>query len=193
MNVYVPSWRHRWPSRGRHHGLRAPLGPRPGRHRRARVPGERVDAGPPQLAGAPGGRRRLHRRGRRPAARASSAMLHANLWLSGVAGHRLKHQLDLPLVSTFHTLARVKADTGDPEPQRRIDAEAEVVGCSGVVLASSLEEVAQLRRTTGPTRRIEVVPPGSSTPSSRPATVAALRRARPGRPPSPACARRISR
>ena len=28
----------------------------------------------------------------------------------------LKHELDLPLVSTFHTLARVKAETGDPEP-----------------------------------------------------------------------------
>src|SRR5688500_9300179 len=53
--------------------------------------------------------------------------LHANYWLSGVAGHRLKHELGLPLVSTFHTLARVKAETGDPEPQRRIDAEAEVV------------------------------------------------------------------
>ena len=44
--------------------------------------------------------------------------IHANYWLSGVAGHRLKHELDLPLVSTFHTLARVKAETGDPEPER---------------------------------------------------------------------------
>ncbi|MGH9185110.1 MAG: glycosyltransferase, partial [Acidimicrobiales bacterium] len=45
--------------------------------------------------------------------------LHANYWLSGVAGHRLKHELDLPLVSTFHTLARVKAESGDPEPDKR--------------------------------------------------------------------------
>ena len=37
--------------------------------------------------------------------------IHANYWLSGVAGHRLKHELGLPLVSTFHTLARVKAET----------------------------------------------------------------------------------
>ena len=29
-------------------------------------------------------------------------VLHANYWLSGVAGHRLKHELDLPMVSTFH-------------------------------------------------------------------------------------------
>ncbi len=56
--------------------------------------------------------------------------LHANYWLSGLAGHRLKHELDLPLVSTFHTLARVKAEaspeevratspTGGPRPRRR--------------------------------------------------------------------------
>ena len=43
-------------------------------------------------------------------------VLHANYWLSGVAAHRLKHELDLPLVTTFHTLARVKAEGGDPEP-----------------------------------------------------------------------------
>ena len=42
--------------------------------------------------------------------------IHANYWLSGVAGHALKHELDLPLVSTFHTLARVKAEAGDDEP-----------------------------------------------------------------------------
>jgi D-inositol-3-phosphate glycosyltransferase len=88
-------------------------------------------------------------------------VVHANYWLSGVAGHRLKHQLDLPLVSTFHTLARVKAETGDPEPQRRIDAEAEVVGCSDVILANSVEEVAQLETLYGADpRRIEIVPPG---------------------------------
>src|SRR5664280_2161722 len=36
--------------------------------------------------------------------------VHANYWLSGVAGHMIKHQLNLPLVSTFHTLDRVKAE-----------------------------------------------------------------------------------
>jgi D-inositol-3-phosphate glycosyltransferase len=87
--------------------------------------------------------------------------LHANYWLSGVAGHRLKHELDLPLVSTFHTLARVKAETGDAEPQRRIDAETEVVGCSDVILASCAAEAAELSRLYGaPGDRIEIVPPG---------------------------------
>jgi D-inositol-3-phosphate glycosyltransferase len=87
--------------------------------------------------------------------------LHANYWLSGVAGHRLKHELDLPLVSTFHTLARVKAETGDTEPQRRIDAETEVVGCSDVILASCAAEATELTRLYGARpERVEIVPPG---------------------------------
>ena len=87
--------------------------------------------------------------------------LHANYWLSGIAGHRLKHELDLPLVSTFHTLARVKAETGDLEPQRRIRAETEVIGCSDAILANSSAEAAQLERLYGADpARIEIVPPG---------------------------------
>ncbi|MFO7281448.1 MAG: glycosyltransferase [Thermoanaerobacterales bacterium] len=87
--------------------------------------------------------------------------LHANYWLSGVAGHRLKHELDLPLVSTFHTLARVKAETGDPEPRRRIEAETAVIGCSDVILANSAAEATQLQQLYGADPdRIEIVPPG---------------------------------
>ena len=87
--------------------------------------------------------------------------VHANYWLSGLAGHRIKHELDLPLVSTFHTLARVKAETGDPEPQRRIDAETEVIACSDAILASCTAEAEQLQRLYGaPAHRIELVPPG---------------------------------
>lgn len=87
--------------------------------------------------------------------------IHANYWLSGVAGHRLKHELGLPLVCTFHTLARVKAVTGDPEPARRVEAETGVVGCSDVLLASCDAEVRQLVELYGaPAERIERVAPG---------------------------------
>ncbi len=88
-------------------------------------------------------------------------VIHANYWLSGVAGHRLKHELDLPLVATFHTLARVKAETGDPEPQARIDAEAEVVACSDVITANSVTELHELVSHYGADpSRVEIVPPG---------------------------------
>ena len=88
-------------------------------------------------------------------------VLHANYWLSGVAGHRLKHELDVPLVSTFHTLARVKAETGDHEPKRRIAAEMEVVRCSDVITASCGPEAQQLEHLYGADpARIEIVTPG---------------------------------
>lgn len=88
-------------------------------------------------------------------------VLHANYWLSGVAGHRLKHELDLPLISTFHTLARVKAETGDPEPQARIDAEADVIACSDIITANSVVELHELVSHYGADpSRIEIVPPG---------------------------------
>ncbi len=88
-------------------------------------------------------------------------VLHANYWLSGVVGHRLKHELDLPMVSTFHTLARVKAETGDSEPQNRIDAESDVIACSDIITANSVVELHELVRHYGADpSRIEIVPPG---------------------------------
>src|SRR5256885_11283768 len=71
--------------------------------------------------------------------------IHANYWLSGMAGHVLKHELGLPLVSTFHTLDRVRAeaspeDVGAAEPARRAEAEARVIGCSDAGLASGSVE-----------------------------------------------------
>ncbi|HET9071442.1 MAG TPA: glycosyltransferase [Acidimicrobiales bacterium] len=92
--------------------------------------------------------------------------IHANYWLSGVAGHRLKHELDVPLVSTFHTLDRVKAEASpeeirSAEPARRAQAEAEIVGCSDVILASCSVEAAQLTELYGADpERIEIVAPG---------------------------------
>ncbi|HEX6595762.1 MAG TPA: glycosyltransferase, partial [Acidimicrobiales bacterium] len=88
-------------------------------------------------------------------------VLHANYWLSGVAGHSLKHTLGLPLVSTFHTLARVKAEDTQEEEASRAKAEGEVIGCSDTILASSSHEAARLERLYGADpSRIEIVPPG---------------------------------
>ncbi len=86
--------------------------------------------------------------------------ISANYWLSGVVGHALKHRLDLPLVSTFHTLARVKAE-GDVDPDRRTKAELEVIGCSDAVLASCTVEADQIAALyDADPHRIEIVPPG---------------------------------
>lgn len=87
--------------------------------------------------------------------------VHANYWLSGLSAHRIKHVLDIPMVSTFHTLARVKDHLGDPEPSHRGDAEAEIIGCSDAVLANTRAEAEELVRFYGADpSRIEIVPPG---------------------------------
>ncbi len=88
-------------------------------------------------------------------------VIHANYWLSGVAGRLLKQRFGLPLLTTFHTLARVKAESGDPEPESRSRAEAEVMACADAVLANASAEAAQLiAYYDADPDRIEIVPPG---------------------------------
>jgi D-inositol-3-phosphate glycosyltransferase len=104
--------------------------------------------------------------------------IHANYWLSGLAGHTIKHELDLPLVSTFHTLARVKAEASEDEPVRRAQAEAEIIGCSDAVLASCTVEKAQIVRLYGADPdRIEIVAPGVDRAFFAPGDRAQARRA----------------
>ena len=92
--------------------------------------------------------------------------VHANYWLSGIAGHLIKHQANLPLVSTFHTLDRVKAEASPEEveadaPHRRAEAEATVIRCSDAVLASCSVEAAQLSELyDADPSRIRIVAPG---------------------------------
>lgn len=88
-------------------------------------------------------------------------VVHANYWLSGVAAHRIKHELGIPFVSTFHTLARVKAEGGDPEPAWRDRAEAELINCADAICVSCREEEQQFRRLYGdPQGQIEIIAPG---------------------------------
>jgi len=88
-------------------------------------------------------------------------VVHANYFLSGLVAHRIKHELDLPFVSTFHTLAKVKAEGGDHEPEWRHRAEQEIISCADAICVSCSEEESQFRRLYGnPRGRIEIVAPG---------------------------------
>ncbi|HUR49476.1 MAG TPA: glycosyltransferase [Acidimicrobiales bacterium] len=105
-------------------------------------------------------------------------LIHANYWLSGQAGHKVKHALDLPLVSTFHTLARVKAAADEDEPARRAVSEADTVRCSDALLVSSAEEALDLVRLyQADADRIEIVPPGVEHAFFAPGDQAQARRA----------------
>lgn len=133
-----------------HHVPAGPIGPVPKEDLLALVP-EWTD-------GVSAALDRLEGEGRRVDA------VHANYWLSGVAGHRLKHERGIPLVSTFHTLDRVKAEP-NPVDQAlsalRQQSELETVGCSDLLLASCAVEADQLAELYGGDReRIEIVAPG---------------------------------
>jgi len=106
--------------------------------------------------------------------------LHANYWLSGVAGHELKHQFDLPLACTFHTLARVKARASQAEPgdADRARAETEVVGCCDAIVASCPDEVSDLVALYGAEpSRVKLLSPGVERAYFSPGDRAGARRA----------------
>jgi D-inositol-3-phosphate glycosyltransferase len=109
--------------------------------------------------------------------------IHANYWLSGLAGHTLKHALNVPLIVTFHTLDRVKADASPEElsvsePARRAQAEAEIVGCADAVLASCRVEADQLIELyRADPDRIAIVAPGVDHSIFGPGDQAQARRA----------------
>ena len=87
--------------------------------------------------------------------------IHANYWLSGLAGHRLKHELNIPLIMTFHTLERVKADTFESESEDRAHQEAAIFACADAVLASCEVEAEQFVRFYNATpSRVHIVPLG---------------------------------
>ena len=87
--------------------------------------------------------------------------IHANYWLSGLAGHRLKHELDVPLIMTFHTLERVKAATFEAESEERAEQEAALFACADAALASCEVEADQfVRLYSAAASRVHVVPLG---------------------------------
>ena len=115
-------------------------------------------------------------------------LIHANYWLSGVAGHDLKHALNLPLVSTFHTLARVKAETCGDEPEQRAKAEAQVIAGLGFLGYQILQRMSAVAAHPAVVRDYPVISSSGSTrrrPSAsrscRPASTTA--RSRRGRAP----------
>jgi len=92
---------------------------------------------------------------------APADVMHANYFLSGLVAHRIKHILDIPFVTTFHTLAKVKAEGGDHESEWRHDAEVDIIRCADAICVSCTEEENQFRRLYGnPPGRMEIVAPG---------------------------------
>lgn len=107
-------------------------------------------------------------------------VLHAHYWLSGVAGADLKRRWGVPLVVSFHTLARVKdvANTGEtPEPLFRKRGEDRVMVAADRIIAPTTTERMQLVDLyEADASRISVVPPGVDLDRFTPGDRAAARR-----------------
>ena len=88
--------------------------------------------------------------------------LHSHYWISGAVGHRLKHELDVPLVGTFHTLARTKMAAGiDDDRHDRARIESETIACLDRMIASTADERSELITAYGAEpERVEVIAPG---------------------------------
>ena len=112
------------------------------------------------------------------AATGGTDAIHANYWLSAVAGQTLAHALRVPLAVSFHTLARVKLAHGDPEPGGRAAAEERAVASADVLCAASASDASDLSTHYGADpRRIVRVPPGVQHAFFSPGSRAGARRA----------------
>jgi D-inositol-3-phosphate glycosyltransferase len=110
-------------------------------------------------------------------------VVHSHYWLSGWVGNAIKELWDVPLVSSFHTLGKVKNYSLAPgeaaEPSARIAGESRVIAASDRILAATPAEAGQL---VGLYRaepdHIRLVPPGVDhtmfTPRDRTAAQARL-------------------
>lgn len=92
-------------------------------------------------------------------------LLHGHYWMSGWVGRQARRRLGIPLVQSFHTLAREKNDAlapGDtPEPALRLAAEDRVVAAADALVAPTASEQRMLVARYGARpSAVHVVEPG---------------------------------
>ncbi len=90
-------------------------------------------------------------------------ILHSHYWLSGVAAMELARRWDVPHVTMFHTLGRLKqlANPDEPEPRLRLAMEQRLIQQADGIIATTYDERTQLIRSCGATANsVHVVPCG---------------------------------
>jgi D-inositol-3-phosphate glycosyltransferase len=94
-------------------------------------------------------------------------LIHSHYWLSGVAGMKLAREWDVPHVTMFHTVERLKGERlGAPAPltaagERRAEHEGLIAASTDCVTVATTHERDQLRRLYGlSAAHMEVIPCG---------------------------------
>ena len=102
---------------------------------------------------------------------ASYEAVHSHYWMSGWAGLRLSADWNIPHLSTFHTLSRIKMQSrsGEQEPPVREQTETEIIAHSDcIIVFSEHERDSIVRLYNGNTGRIRMVPCGVDLKRFRP-------------------------
>src|SRR2546421_6003955 len=90
-------------------------------------------------------------------------VLHSHYWLSGIAAIQLAERWDIPHVTMFHTIARLKqmANPNEPEPPLRLAMEQYLMKHVDRIIATTVDERSQILRYCGATaNQVEVIPCG---------------------------------
>ena len=90
-------------------------------------------------------------------------ILHSHYWLSGIAALQLAHAWDVPHVTMFHTLGRLKqeANPREREPSLRLEMEQQLMQHADRIIAATADERLQMIRCCGASAgQVEVIPCG---------------------------------
>jgi len=90
-------------------------------------------------------------------------VIHSHYWLSGVAAMRLACYWNIPHITMFHTLGRLKqlANPNAPEPAVRLEMEQRLIHDVDRIIAATADERTQLMRYCGAhTNLVEIIPCG---------------------------------
>lgn len=98
-------------------------------------------------------------------------IIHSHYWLSGMVGEQLKAVWDIPHVTMFHTLGKVKNETGlgKIEPQFRINKEKDIINSCDLIIGSTRKEKDSLVNRYGAVAgKVSVIPCGVDPTLFRP-------------------------
>lgn len=88
-------------------------------------------------------------------------IIHAHYYLSGLVGINLRGKIDIPLVSTFHSLGIMKKKYAHINDEKRINAEIRIMHHSDAIVASSITEKRDMMHYYGGKKqKIYILPPG---------------------------------
>lgn len=105
-------------------------------------------------------------------------LAHTNYWMSGWVGLKLKKHQNLQLLHTYHSLGAIKYRTVDhipPIAQTRLAVERQILEQSHCIVATSPQEMADLRQLVSQRGRIEIIPCGTDIDNFQPISRAEAR------------------